>query len=49
MDIMQNGDNFYIIDTAVAQDSALLECVPKHLLKEKKEDWMPVIEAEEKR
>ena len=30
---------------ALAQDSALKECVPHHLLKEKKEDWIPVIET----
>lgn len=45
IDVMQNGDDFYIIDMALAQDSALKECVPHHLLKEKKEDWIPVIET----
>lgn len=45
IDVMQNGDDFYVIDMALAQDSALKECVPHHLLKEKKEDWIPVIET----
>ena len=49
IDVMQNGDDFYIIDMALAQDSALKECVPHHLLKEKKEDWIPVIETKEKK
>lgn len=48
LDIMQNGDDFYIIDMSVAGDSALIECVPTHLLKVKEEDWIPVIEMEEK-
>ena len=49
IDVMQNGDDFYIIDMALAQDSALKECVPHHLLKEKKEDWIPVIETKEEK
>ena len=48
LDIMQNGDDFYIIDMSVAGDSALIECVPTHLLKVKEENWIPVIEMEEK-
>lgn len=48
LDIMQNGDDFYIIDMSIAGDSALIECVPTHLLKVKEEDWIPVIEMEEK-
>ena len=38
LDIMQNGDDFYIIDMSIAGDSALIECVPTHLLKVKEED-----------
>ena len=49
IDVMQNGNDFYIIDMALAQDSALKECVPHHLLKEKKEDWIPVIETKEEK
>ena len=40
IDVMQNGDDFYIIDMARAAESALLKCVPKNLLKPNKEDWL---------
>ena len=43
VDIMQNGDDFYIIDMALAATSALSECVPPGLLKPLKENWLPVI------
>ena len=36
LDIMQNGNDFYIIDMATADTSALKDCIPKELLK--KED-----------
>lgn len=41
VDVMQNGDDFYIIDMALAANSALSGCVPKGLLKAEKEDWLP--------
>ena len=41
IDIMENGGTFHIIDMALAANSALVECVPKHLLKPIKEDWIP--------
>lgn len=41
IDVMQNGDDFYIIDMALATNSALVECVPKNLLKPAKENWIP--------
>lgn len=48
IDVMQNGDDFYIIDMALAANSALNECVPAGLLKPLKENWLPVIpEAKE--
>lgn len=43
IDIMQNGSDFYIIDMALAKDSALKECVPEGLIKLQEEDWMPEI------
>ncbi len=43
VDIMQNGDDFYIIDMALSATSALSECVPPGLLKPLKENWLPVI------
>lgn len=33
LDVMQNGDDFYIIDMALAETSALKDCVPDGLLK----------------
>lgn len=41
MDIMQNGDDFYIIDMALAENSALNECVPKNLIRKTEEIWIP--------
>lgn len=41
IDIMQNGDDFWLIDMALAQNSALIECVPKALRKEVEENWLP--------
>ena len=41
IDIMQNGSEFYLIDMALADQSALVECVPKGRLKKSKEDWIP--------
>ncbi len=43
IDIMQNGDDFYLIDMALAQNSALIECVPKELRKNIPENWIPEI------
>lgn len=43
LDVMQNGSDFYIIDMALAENSALNECVPDGLLKSTEEDWMPRI------
>ena len=43
MDIMQNGEDFYIIDMALAKDSALQSCVPKGMIKAVKEDLIPRI------
>lgn len=45
IDIMQNGEDFWIIDMALAQNSALVECVPKELLKRTEEDWIPKLEG----
>lgn len=46
IDIMENGTDFYIIDMALAANSALNHCVPKNMLKQPQEDWMPKIPAE---
>jgi hypothetical protein len=38
---MQNDDDFWIIDMAQASNSALVDCVPKNLLKPVEENWLP--------
>lgn len=43
IDIMQNGDDFYIIDMAVASNSAFKEKIPKLLYRKYKENWLPNI------
>lgn len=45
VDIMQNGEDFWIIDMAWAQDSALNECIPKSKRKYMEENWIPRIPA----
>ena len=40
---MQNGPDFYIIDMALAQNSALNHCVPKGKLRSIDEKWLPKI------
>lgn len=46
LDIMQNGDDFWIIDMALAKDSALSDCIPECLLKPVKENWLPDLSKE---
>lgn len=41
IDIMQDGNTFYIIDMATAQTSAFNECIPPHLRKTMPENWIP--------
>ena len=41
IDIMQNGNDFWLIDMATADTSALRECVPSNLLKKTPENWVP--------
>lgn len=41
IDVMQNGDDFWIIDMGVAANSALSHCVPKGKLKQNAENWIP--------
>ena len=47
LDIMQNGDDFWLIDMATADTSALNECVPAGLLKKAPENWIPQLTAAE--
>ena len=46
IDIMQNGSDFWIIDMALAANSALNFCVPKGKLKVIEENWLPQIDFE---
>lgn len=41
LDIMQNGDDFWLIDMATADTSALNDCVPREKLKKHEENWLP--------
>lgn len=43
IDIMQNGEEFWIIDMALAENSAFYECVPKELRNPSKENWISEI------
>lgn len=44
VDIMQDGNDFYIIDMATAETSALNNCIPRNLLKHREENWMPKLD-----
>ena len=46
IDIMQNGNDFYIIDMALAEYSAFYDCVPIELRNPITENWMPLISKE---
>ena len=41
VDVMQNGEDFWLIDMAWAQNSALRECIPKNEIRKMKENWIP--------
>lgn len=41
LDVMQNGDDFWLIDMATADTSALNDCIPKGLMKKSEENWIP--------
>lgn len=47
LDIMQNGDDFWLIDMATADTSALNDCVPAVLLKKAPENWIPQLPVAE--
>lgn len=44
LDIMQNGEDFWLIDMATADTSALSDCVPAHLLHKSEENWIPKLQ-----
>ena len=41
IDVMQNGEDFWLIDMASAELSALKECIPAGKLKSTEEKWLP--------
>lgn len=41
IDIMQNGDDFWIIDMALAENSAFYNCVPVSKRRPSEENWIP--------
>lgn len=42
LDIMQNGDDFWLIDMALAETSAFYQmCVPKSIRMPTPENWLP--------
>lgn len=43
IDVMQNGEDFYNIDMALAENSAFFDCVPKGKRKKAPENWIPVL------
>lgn len=43
IDIMQNGEDFWLIDMAVAENSAFYDIVPKELRRPQVENWLPKI------
>lgn len=46
VDIMQNGNDFYIIDMAIAENSAFYDCVPNELRNPIEENWLPLLSKE---
>lgn len=46
LDIMQNGNDFWLIDMAIADTSALKECIPANKLKKSQENWIPELNKE---
>lgn len=41
IDVMRNGDDYYIIDMALAENSALNDCVPREKLRAYPQQWLP--------
>lgn len=42
VDVMRNGDDYYIIDMALAEHSALNDCVPREKLRAYPQQWLPM-------
>lgn len=39
--VMRNGNDYYIIDMALAENSALNDCVPSNRLRAYPQQWLP--------
>ena len=46
LDVMQNGSDFWLIDMALANQSALADVVPPHKLKKQMINWLPTLPSE---
>lgn len=46
LDVMQNGSDFWLIDMALANQSALADVVPPHKLKKQSINWLPMLPIE---
>ena len=42
VDVMRNGNDYYIIDMALAENSALNDCVPSNRLRAYPQQWLPM-------
>lgn len=49
LDVMQNGDEFWLIDMALAENSAFYSCVPEDLRNPSRENWIPELTGEDGR
>ena len=45
VDIMLNGDDLWLIDMAIAENSAFYDCVPEEKRRPAKENWIPKLPA----
>lgn len=48
IDVMQNKNDFYIIDMSLAANSALNDVVPKEKIRKPEENWIPKLEKVDK-
>lgn len=48
IDVMQNGEDFYVIDMALASESALSDVVPEGKLVKYNQSWMPSLQLKTK-
>lgn len=44
IDVMQNGDDFWLIDMATVHTSTLNQCIPKNKMKLPPENWIPQLD-----